>query len=172
MIPGRKSENEKFAGALYTTSIETIIPTNGKGVQCATSHNLGQNFSKMFDINFLYTVKRKQYVWQCSFGLTTRTIGVLVMMHFDNDGLVLPPKISPLQVIIIPINTSKDDPKPIQEKGEKIFADLKKIGVRVNFDDTELHTPDGSMHSGNLREYLSELNTALRTSVRTKRNSQ
>ena len=141
VIPGRKSENEKFAGALYTTSIETIIPTNGKGVQCATSHNLGQNFSKMFDINFLDTVKRKQYVWQCSFGLTTRTIGVLVMMHSDNDGLVLPPKISPLQVIIIPIKTSKDDPKPIQEKGEKIFADLKKIGVRVNFDDTELHTP-------------------------------
>lgn len=141
VVPGRKSENEKFAGAYYTTSIETMIPTNGKGVQCATSHNLGQNFSKMFEICYLDKEKKKQFAWQSSWGLTTRTIGVLIMMHSDNSGLVLPPKVAPLQVVIVPIKTSKDDPKPIQDKGEEIFALLKANGIRVKFDDSELHTP-------------------------------
>ena len=140
MITGNKTENEKFPGGFKTTSIETILP-NGKGVQCATSHHLGQNFSKMFDIQFLDKEKNKQYVWQTSWGLTTRTIGVMVMMHADNKGLVLPPKVAPIQVVIIPIKTSKDDPKPIQEKGEEIYEKLKENGVLVTFDDSEMHTP-------------------------------
>ena len=173
VIQGKKSENEKFAGGFYTTSIETMLP-NGKGVQCATSHHLGQNFSKMFEINFLDKNKEKKLVWQTSWGLTTRTIGVLVMMHGDNNGLVLPPKISPIQVVIIPIKTSKDDPKEILGKGEEIFKLLKDNGIRVEFDDSEMHTPgwkyaqwelkgvpirieygkkdllqDGNMHNGN-----------------------
>lgn len=141
VIPGRKSDNEKFAGGVYTTSIETIIPANGKGVQCATSHFLGQNFSKMCDITFFDKEKQKQHVWQTSWGLTTRTIGVLVMMHSDNSGLILPPKVAPLQVIIIPIKTSKDNHQNIQEKGEAIYKELKAAGVRVKFDDSDLHNP-------------------------------
>lgn len=141
VIPGKKSENEKFAGGVYTASIETIIPANGKGVQCATSHALGQNFSKMCDITFFDKEKQKQHVWQTSWGLTTRTIGVLIMMHSDNSGLVLPPKVAPLQVIIIPIKTSKDDHQAIQAKGESIYKELKDAGVRVKLDDSDLHNP-------------------------------
>ena len=140
VIKGKKSENEKFPGGYSTTSIETILP-NGKGVQCATSHHLGQNFSKMFDITFLDKEKNKQYVWQTSWGCTTRTIGVMVMMHGDNKGLVLPPKVAPIQVVIIPIKTSKDDPKPIQEKGEELYKQLKDNNILVEFDDSEMHTP-------------------------------
>ena len=140
VIEGKKTDNEKFAGGYYTTSIETMLD-NGKGVQCATSHHLGQNFSKMFDITFLDKNKNKQYVYQTSWGLTTRTIGVLVMMHGDNNGLVLPPKVSPIQVVIIPIKTSKDDHKIIQDKGEEIFQLLKNNNIRVYFDDNDMHTP-------------------------------
>ena len=140
VIPGIKSENEKFPGGFCTTSIEALLP-NGKGVQAATSHHLGQNFSKMFDISFLDKERNKQLAWQTSWGLTTRTIGVLVMMHGDNKGLVLPPKVSPIQVVIVPIKTSKDDPKEILGKGEEIYELLKKAGVRVTFDDSEMHTP-------------------------------
>ena len=95
----------------------------------------------MFDIQFLDKEKKKQYAYQTSWGLTTRSIGVLVMMHCDNKGLVLPPKVSPIQVVIVPIKTSKDDPKQIQEKGEDIFKQLKDAGIRVEFDDNDQHTP-------------------------------
>ena len=140
VIPGIKTENEKFPGGVYTTSIEGFLP-NGKGVQCATSHHLGQNFSKIFDIVFLDKEKKKQLAWQDSWGLTTRTIGVLVMMHGDNKGLVLPPKVAPIQVVIVPIKTSKDDGKWVLGEGEKIFERLKKEDIRVHFDDGEMHTP-------------------------------
>ncbi|MCQ2816096.1 MAG: His/Gly/Thr/Pro-type tRNA ligase C-terminal domain-containing protein [archaeon] len=141
VIKGTKTENEKFAGGLYTTTVETIIPTNGKGVQCATSHHLGQNFSKMFNITFLDKDKVKQFAWQTSWGFTTRSIGVMIMMHSDNSGLVLPPLVSPIQVIIIPIMKSKDDNKAIKEKGEEMFNNLRKEGIRVELDDNENHTP-------------------------------
>ena len=140
VIPGVKTENEKFPGGAYTTSIEGFLP-NGKGVQCATSHHLGQNFSKMFDIVFLDKEKKKQLAWQTSWGLTTRTIGVLVMMHGDNKGLVLPPKVAPTQVVIVPIKTSKDNADEILGKGKEIFEQLKKENIRVIFDDSEMHTP-------------------------------
>ena len=140
VIPGVKTENEKFPGGAYTTSIEGFLP-NGKGVQCATSHHLGQNFSKMFEIVFLDKEKKKQLAWQTSWGLTTRTIGVLVMMHGDNKGLVLPPKVAPTQVVIVPIKTSKDNAEEILGKGKEIFEQLKKENIRVIFDDSEMHTP-------------------------------
>ena len=140
VIPGVKTENEKFPGGAYTTSIEGFLP-NGKGVQCATSHHLGQNFSKMFEIVFLDKEKKKQLAWQTSWGLTTRTIGVLVMMHGDNKGLVLPPKVAPTQVVIVPIKTSKDNADEILGKGKEIFEQLKKENIRVIFDDSEMHTP-------------------------------
>ncbi len=140
VIPGIKSENEKFPGGFCTTSIEGLLP-NGKGVQAATSHHLGQNFSKMFEITFLDKEKNKQFAWQTSWGLTTRSIGILVMMHGDNKGLVLPPKIAPIQVVIVPIKTSKDDPKYILGKGEEIYEQLKSADIKVTFDDSEMHTP-------------------------------
>ena len=140
VIPGIKSENEKFPGGYCTTSIEGLLP-NGKAVQCATSHHLGQNFSKMFDISFLDKEKKKQIAGQTSWGLTTRTIGVLVMMHGDNKGLVLPPKVAPIQVVIVPIKTSKDKAEEILGKGNEIYEQLKKADIRVTFDDSELHTP-------------------------------
>ena len=140
VIPGIKTENEKFPGGAFTTSIEGFLP-NGKGVQCATSHHLGQNFSKMFEIVFLDKEKKKQLAWQTSWGLTTRTIGVLVMMHGDNKGLVLPPKVAPTQVVIVPIKTSKDNAEEIIGKGNEIYEQLKKENIRVIFDDSEMHTP-------------------------------
>ncbi len=140
VIQGIKTENEKFPGGFCTTSIEGLLP-NGKGVQAATSHNLGQNFSKMFEISFLDKEKKKQLAWQTSWGLTTRAIGVLVMMHGDNKGLVLPPRVAPIQVVIVPIKTSKDNADEILGKGNEIYEKLKNANVRVTFDDSELHTP-------------------------------
>jgi prolyl-tRNA synthetase len=141
VIPGRKSENEKFAGGYYTTTVETLIPANGRGIQCATSHNLGQNFSKMFDIKYLDDKKQHSFAWQTSWGMTTRTIGVMVMTHGDDMGLVLPPKVAPIQAILIPIITSKDDPKAIEQKLHEIAAELKKAGVRSKVDDNDTHNP-------------------------------
>ena len=140
VIQGIKTENEKFPGGHCTTSIEALLP-NGKGVQAATSHHLGQNFSKMFYISFLDKEKKKQLAWQTSWGLTTRTIGVLVMMHGDNKGLVLPPRVAPIQVVIIPIKTSKDNAEEILGKGNEVYEKLKNANIRVTFDDSELHTP-------------------------------
>ena len=154
VIQGIKTENEKFPGGMFTSSIEALLP-NGKGVQCATSHHLGQNFSKicatshhlgqnfskMFEIVFLDKERKKQLAWQTSWGLTTRTIGVLVMMHGDNKGLVLPPKVAPTQVVIVPIKTSKDNAEEIMGKGEDIYKKLNDAGIRVIFDDSDMHTP-------------------------------
>lgn len=141
VIPGKKTENEKFAGGFYTTTIETLVTANGRGIQCATSHNLGQNFSKMFDIKYLDEKQKESHVWQTSWGLTTRTIGVMIMTHGDDKGLIIPPRVAPLQVILIPIITSKDNPKQINDKLYEISAQLKKIGVRNKVDDNDIHNP-------------------------------
>lgn len=101
VIKGRKTEKEKFAGADWTTTIEAYISASGRGIQAATSHHLGQNFSKMFGIEFeAPETGQKQYVYQNSWGLTTRTIGILTMIHGDNDGLILPPRVAYYQVYI------------------------------------------------------------------------
>jgi prolyl-tRNA synthetase len=102
VIPGRKTESEKFPGALYTLSLETLMP-DGRATQCCTTHNLGQHFAKAFDITFIDKDEQKKYVWQTSWGLTTRSVATMVMAHSDNKGLVLPPKVAPLHVVIIPI---------------------------------------------------------------------
>jgi prolyl-tRNA synthetase len=141
VIPGRKSENEKFAGGFYTTTIETMVTANGKGIQCATSHNLGQNFSKMFDIKYLDEHQKEQYAWQTSWGMTTRTIGVMVMTHGDDLGLILPPRVAPLQVILVPIITTKDTPSEIHDPLYNIAAELKKRGIRNKVDDRDLYNP-------------------------------
>jgi prolyl-tRNA synthetase len=141
VIPGKKTENEKFAGGFYTTTVETLVPANGRGIQCATSHNLGQNFSKMFDIKYLDEKQQETYAWQTSWGMTTRTIGVMVMVHGDDKGLVLPPRIAPVQVVLIPIVTTKDDPKVINGKLHEIGASLRSVGVRTKVDDGDIHNP-------------------------------
>lgn len=141
VIPGKKTENEKFAGGDFTTTVETMIPANGKGIQCATSHNLGQNFSKMFDISYLNEKKEKNLAWQTSWGMTTRTIGVMVMTHGDDIGLVLPPRVAPVQVVLIPIITTKDNNEAIKNKLFEVASKLKENGVRIKFDDSDLHNP-------------------------------
>ena len=107
VIPGVKSEKEKFAGGLYTTTVEAFVPHTGRGIQGATSHCLGQNFAKMFDITFENEKGGRSMVWQNSWGMTTRMLGVCYMVHGDNVGLRLPPKIAPVQVIIVTIPNSK-----------------------------------------------------------------
>jgi prolyl-tRNA synthetase len=145
VIQGIKSENEKFAGALRTTTIETMVPTIGKGIQCATSHNLGQNFSKMFDIQFESKDMKNEYVWQTSWGLTTRTIGVAVMVHGDNKGLVLPPRIAPIQIVLIPIITTENEKDgsgaKISSQINDIFKLLKTAGIRCKVDDRDNYQP-------------------------------
>ncbi|HIH15640.1 MAG TPA: proline--tRNA ligase [Nanoarchaeota archaeon] len=134
---GQKSEKETFAGALYTTSVETFLPV-GKGIQGATSHCLGQNFAKAFDITFLDEKGEKQYVWQNSWGITTRSIGMMILMHGDDKGLILPPRIAPIQIVIIPIlfdNTKKE----VVKKCEEIEKKLKEY--KVHFDEREEYTP-------------------------------
>mgnify|MGYP000713543208 CR=1 FL=1 len=100
---GLKTESEKFPGGAQTSTVETWIPENGRAIQAATSHNLGQNFAKMFKIEFEDEKKEKKYVWQTSWGVTTRSIGIMVMLHGDDKGLILPPRAANVQVIIVPI---------------------------------------------------------------------
>lgn len=140
VIKGRKSEKEKFAGGHYTTTVEAFIPTNGRAIQGATSHSLGQNFSRMCDIQFVDENAETQYAWQNSWGLTTRTIGVCVMVHGDDFGLVLPPRVAPLQVVILGIVSVKDSEetkKKINDVATKLATDLTQAGVRVKYDDSD-----------------------------------
>ncbi len=125
VIKGKKSEKEKFAGAETTFSIDTFLPT-GKAIQCATSHNLGQNFAKAFEITFVDKDEKKKYVWQNSWGLSTRSIGITIIMHSDNKGLILPPRIAENKLVIIPIFFEKDKSK-ILRKGNKLNKKLKKF---------------------------------------------
>ena len=144
VMKGRKSKKEKFAGADYTTTVEAFVPANGRGVQGATSHCLGQNFSKMFDIVYETDDKKKAHVWQNSWGLTTRTIGVMVMVHGDDKGLVLPPRVAPTQVIIIPIPNSKmseENKKKLKDASENLFSSFKAAGIRVQMDDRDIYRP-------------------------------
>jgi len=137
VIVGRKSENEKFAGALYTTTCEAFIPASGRGIQAATSHCLGQNFSKMFDITYESGPGSKELVWQNSWGITTRIIGIMTMIHGDDKGLILPPKVAPIQVVIVPIHPpkGKGNYTEIVDTAHKIEKELTKLGLRVYVDD-------------------------------------
>ena len=134
VVPGVKSEKEKFAGGLYTTTVEAFIPTTGKAVQGGTSHNLGQNFAKMFDIEFETEEKgskTRSLVWQNSWGLTTRTIGVCIMVHSDDNGLVLPPRVAPVQIVFITIPNAKlkDEEKAAMDAAaERIAGELAAPG--------------------------------------------
>ncbi|MCJ7789451.1 MAG: proline--tRNA ligase [Candidatus Atribacteria bacterium] len=138
VIIGRKTEKEKFAGALHTYTLEALM-TDGKVLQAGTSHNLGQNFAKAFNIKYLDEDQQEKYVWQTSWGTTTRLIGALVMVHGDDRGLNLPPKVAPVQVIIIPIMFDKTK-KEVRNKAEDIITILKK-DFRVEIDGRDEYTP-------------------------------
>jgi prolyl-tRNA synthetase len=130
---GKKTEMEKFAGGYYTTTVEAYIPATARGIQGATSHCLGQNFGKMFHIEFEDEKGQKQIPWQNSWGCTTRSIGVMVMVHGDNMGLVLPPRVAPVQVVIVPV-VYKDSAEKVNSAAYELEAKLKAAGVRVTVD--------------------------------------
>lgn len=141
VIKGRKTESEKFAGADFTTTIEGFIPGNGRGIQAATSHHLGQNFSKMFEISYdAEESKEKNFVFQNSWGFTTRSLGVMILTHGDDNGLVVPPMIAQYQVVIVPI-IFKDSSDQVLAKCREVYAFLRSRGIRVNLDDRDTLTP-------------------------------
>lgn len=136
VILGKKSETEKFAGAKTTYTVEALMP-DGKALQGATSHNLGQNFSKVFDIQFQTKDGDRAYVWQTSWGLSTRSLGGLFLTHGDDNGLMLPPNIAPIQVVVIPIHKKGDDGKALALYCEDLCEALGNSSVRVKLDDRE-----------------------------------
>jgi prolyl-tRNA synthetase len=140
VIRGVKSESERFAGAIDTYCIEALMQ-DGKALQAGTSHFLGQNFAKAFDVKFLNKENQQEYVWATSWGVSTRLVGALVMAHSDDNGLVLPPKIAPIQVVIVPIYKGDESKSVIDTKVNKIINDLKAAGIRVQFDNNDNTRP-------------------------------
>ncbi|KAJ0255665.1 Retrotransposon gag domain-containing protein [Hirschfeldia incana] len=138
---GMKSENEKFAGALYTTSVEAFIPETGRGIQGATSHCLGTKFAVMFDITFTNKEGKNEKVWQNSWAYSTRTIGVMIMTHGDDKGLVNPPKVAPIQVIVIPVPFKDADTKEITKACSTVKDALRKDGIRAEEDLSDNYSP-------------------------------
>mmetsp|Transcript_24686 Transcript_24686/g.37429 ORF Transcript_24686/g.37429 Transcript_24686/m.37429 type:complete len:737 (+) Transcript_24686:85-2295(+) len=141
VVPGYKTEKEKFAGGHSTTTVEAYVPVAGRAIQGATSHHLGQNFGKMFDINYQDEKGESQTVWQTSWGLTTRTIGVMIMVHGDDTGLVLPPKIAPLQAVIVPIVSKKHPLENFSEYCGGILKSLQDKDIRCKLDDRSIYNP-------------------------------
>jgi len=150
VLVGRKSESEKFAGALYTTTLEAIMP-DGKALQMGTSHNLGQNFSKVFDIKFVGEDEKEHYVWQTSWGISTRVIGAMVMVHGDDKGLIIPPKVAPVQAVIIPIPYKTADVNAILAKAQEIREKLEKAGISTVLDDRKEYTPGWKFNDWELK---------------------
>lgn len=140
VIRGVKTANERFAGAVDTYCIEAMMQ-DGKALQAGTSHFLGQNFAKAFDVKFLSKENQLEYVWATSWGVSTRLVGALVMAHSDDQGLILPPRIAPLQVVIVPIYKGDEQRAVIDGKATEIMDQLKKLGVRVKYDDNDNNRP-------------------------------
>lgn len=140
VIRGVKSESERFAGAIETYCIEALMQ-DGKALQAGTSHFLGQNFAKAFDVKFSDKQNKLDYVWATSWGVSTRLVGALVMAHSDDEGLILPPRIAPIQVVIIPIYKGEDRKEELDNRGKEIAEGLKKSGIRVKFDNNDNNRP-------------------------------
>jgi len=140
VIMGRKTANERFAGALDTFCIEGLMQ-DGKALQAGTSHFLGQNFAKAFDVKFQSQEGKLDYVWATSWGVSTRLIGALVMAHSDDNGLVLPPKLAPIQVVIVPIYKTDEERTKVSEAAEKIMKQLQDKNISVKFDNRDTHKP-------------------------------
>lgn len=140
VVRGVKSETERFAGALDTYTIEAMMQ-DGKALQSGTSHFLGQNFAKSFDVTFLNKENQQEYVWATSWGVSTRLIGALIMTHSDDNGLVLPPKLAPIQVVMIPIGRGEEQMQAINNKLQPVVEQLKRLGITVKYDDSDNKRP-------------------------------
>lgn len=136
VIRGFKSPNERFPGAVETYCIEAMMQ-DGKALQAGTSHFLGQNFAKAFDVKFVNKANELEYAWATSWGMTTRMIGALIMAHSDDNGLVLPPKLAPMQVVIVPIHKTPENLAKISERADPLVAELKAAGISVKYDDSD-----------------------------------
>lgn len=140
VIKGLKTETERFAGALETYCIEALMQ-DGKALQAGTSHFLGQNFAKAFDVKFTSKEGKQEHVWATSWGVSTRLMGALVMAHSDDNGLVLPPKLAPNQVVIVPIYKNEEQLEAIRAMAKDLMAKLRKLGITVQLDDRDTHKP-------------------------------
>jgi prolyl-tRNA synthetase len=140
VLKGVKSANERFAGALDTYCIEALMQ-DGKALQAGTSHFLGQNFAKAFEVTFLDKNNKLDYVWATSWGVSTRLMGALIMTHSDDNGLVLPPNLAPFQVVIVPIYKNAEQLDAISEKVAEITSKLKALGISVKFDNNDNKKP-------------------------------
>ncbi len=140
VIRGIKTPGERFAGAEETYCIEALMQ-DGKALQAGTSHFLGQNFAKAFDVKFLSKENKQEYVWATSWGVSTRLIGALIMAHSDDNGLMMPPRIAPVQVVIVPIFKGEEQKAQIDEKVKALMQELKAAGIRVKYDDNENARP-------------------------------
>jgi prolyl-tRNA synthetase len=150
VLVGVKTDSEKFAGALCTTTLEAMMP-DGKALQMGTSHNLGQNFGKVFDIKFIGEDEQEHYVWQTSWGISTRVIGAIVMVHGDDKGLVLPPKVAPVQVVIVPIPYKDADSSAITAKAKEICEKLQEKHITTVLDDRAEYTPGWKFNQWELK---------------------
>jgi prolyl-tRNA synthetase len=140
VVKGKKTPNERFAGALDTYCIEALMQ-DGKALQAGTSHFLGQNFAKAFDVKFTSKEGKQEHVWASSWGVSTRMIGALIMAHSDDQGLVLPPMLAPIQVVIVPIYKNDDDLKNISSFVNELMPKLKRLGISVKYDDRDSQRP-------------------------------
>lgn len=150
VLIGKKTDKEKFVGAVYTTTLEAMMP-DGRAVQMGTSHHLGQNFSKKFEIRFLGEDSNLQFVWQTSWGISWRLIGATVMQHGDDKGLLLPPKVAPIQVVIIPIIFSSSKATDVLAKCKEVTDQLEASGLRVFLDTRENYTPGWKFNEWELK---------------------
>lgn len=140
VVKGLKTESERFAGALETYCIEALMQ-DGKALQAGTSHFLGQNFAKAFDVKFASKEGKQEYVWATSWGVSTRLMGALIMTHSDDNGLVLPPKLAPDQVVIVPIYRNDEQLEAVSKVAVELQAQLREAGIRVKFDNRDTHKP-------------------------------
>ena len=140
VVKGLKTESERFAGAEETYCIEALMQ-DGKALQAGTSHFLGQNFAKAFDVKFANKEGKQDYVWGTSWGVSTRLMGALVMTHSDDNGLVLPPNLAPIQIVIVPIYKTEEQLNVISEQVNALMVELRKINISVKFDDRDTHKP-------------------------------
>ena len=150
VIQGIKSESEKFAGAVQSTTIEAMMGDR-RALQSGTSHFLGQNFAKAFDIQYLDWNNQLEYAWTTSWGISTRFIGAIIMTHGDDQGLILPPRLAPFQAVIVPIFKNDDEQRAVMEVVERVQGELKAAGVRVKLDDREGYTPGFKFNDWEMR---------------------
>lgn len=140
VVKGVKTENERFAGAVETYCIETMMQ-DGKALQAGTSHFLGQNFAKAFEVTFATKEGKEEYVWGTSWGVSTRLMGALIMAHSDDDGLVLPPNLAPIQVVIVPIYRKDEELEQINQLADQLSTELRSKGISIQYDKRETHKP-------------------------------